>query len=83
MLTSNFDYRSGGNWEIVEFGEGTILLQGSCPRAGQEMDVKESNFLGEEGRFRSISGLKTHSTAWFLFQVSESHSLFTNALVSM
>lgn len=36
------------------------------PRAGQEMDVKESNFLGKERRFRDISGLKTHSTAWYV-----------------
>lgn len=50
---------------MVEFGEGTILLQGG-PRAGQEMDVKESNFLGKERRFRDISGLKTHSTAWYV-----------------
>lgn len=51
---------------MVEFGEGTILLQGGCPRAGQEMDVKESNFLGKERRFRDISRLKTHSTAWYV-----------------
>lgn len=49
---------------MVELGEGTILLQGGCPVEGQEMGVKESNFLGEEVRFRGISGLKTHSTSW-------------------
>ena len=51
---------------MVELGEGSVVLQGGCPMTGQEMGVKESNFLGEEVRFGSISGLETHSTAWYV-----------------